>query len=652
MNRDSRVQLLAFLVLCAGLVASLMLSVRLSASAARHRLVYSTKAAEGQPKEVALGIAMGAFRGIFVNILWMRANDLKEAGRYHESVELAKAITTLQPRFPRAWSFHAWNLAYNISVTTQTPLERWNWVNQGVALLRDKGIKVNPNDLLLHKELGWIFLHKIQGITDDANIFYKKMHAKEWQVVLGTPPRYDPSIRDKKEATKRFSDWLLPIVESPGALDALYVGPGGDKVRALVDAIRTADIPDDFDYNFLRRYEMDRALTKSIRRAIIEAQFGPRHKAFRALIDDPAYLEAWPRLLACVRARVLRDVYNMDPAIMLRFTQKYGPLDWRNPAAHGLYWSALGVENAQGRQEERHQRDYDFVNTDRVVIQSVQELYRTGTIYFDYLSMESTGDCAYLATIEPNFADCYGEILDELRERSAVDQLWARGFSFYSAGYENFLRDVIRYFYRRGDLKLAEKYRSYLLTWEGQNVAGPDRINELSVPLDDFVKKELWDRQTSPSVAISEVDGALQGAYDALRAGDTERFRVQVDYAKNFFDYYQKEQIRKNPLVPNDPRTSVLSMNFSEHAGQVFALQLQTWAIEDSQVAYSFAPVELRRWGYLVLQSVKDAMTAEEGKGGTKFADAFPEPEGWEPFRKIIEERIARERARGANELK
>ena len=33
------------------------------------------------------------FRGVFVNWLWMRANELKEAGRYHESVELASAIT-------------------------------------------------------------------------------------------------------------------------------------------------------------------------------------------------------------------------------------------------------------------------------------------------------------------------------------------------------------------------------------------------------------------------------------------------------------------------------------------------------------------------------------------------------------------------------
>lgn len=112
---------------------------------------------------------MGAFRGIFVNWLWFRANEMKEKGQYYEAMELARAITTLQPRFPQVWVFHVWNMAYNISVATNTPEERWQWVNAGVRLLRKDGIRANPNDMLLHKELAWIFLHKIVGITDDAN---------------------------------------------------------------------------------------------------------------------------------------------------------------------------------------------------------------------------------------------------------------------------------------------------------------------------------------------------------------------------------------------------------------------------------------------------------------------------------------------------
>src|SRR5690606_9111775 len=160
MQRATRTQLIAAGVMVLALAASGVLAVGLSASAGRHRLIYTDQATEGDPPQVGLGIAMGAFRGLFVNFLWIRANQLKEDGRFYEAIDLARAITKLQPRFPQVWVFHAWNMAYNISVSTQTPEERWQWVQAGIRLLRDQGIPANPNDMLIHKELAWIFLHK------------------------------------------------------------------------------------------------------------------------------------------------------------------------------------------------------------------------------------------------------------------------------------------------------------------------------------------------------------------------------------------------------------------------------------------------------------------------------------------------------------
>ena len=136
MSRDRLTQLIALVIMATLLFASGGIGLMLTASAGRHKLVYTDVAEKGQPPQVALGIAMGAFRGVFVNFLWIRANHLKEEGKYHEAIELARAITKLQPRFPRVWVFHAWNMAYNISVTTQTPEERWNWVSAGINILR------------------------------------------------------------------------------------------------------------------------------------------------------------------------------------------------------------------------------------------------------------------------------------------------------------------------------------------------------------------------------------------------------------------------------------------------------------------------------------------------------------------------------------
>ena len=643
MQGDTKVQLLAAGVLAASVSSSIFLSTRLAAEASRAELVYTTRAVEGQPPQVAAGIAMGAFRGIFVNFLWMRANELKEAGRYHESVELAKAITTLQPRFPRAWVFHAWNLAYNISVTTQTPRERWQWVRDGINILRIQGVNSNPNELLIYKELGWFFLHKVQGITDDANIYYKKMHAKEWQAILGAPPGYDPTIRDRAAASKRFADWLRPVAEAPGTMDALIAGPEGEAIAALVAELRALRGNEEpFGYEFLRNAEIDLAVRRSARRATIEKQFRPRDLQFRAIVDNPAYAAAWPRLLAFARAKVLREQYNMDPAIMVRFTEKYGPIDWRNPAAHGLYWSAVGVERAFPRAEgdDSNMKNYDFLNTDRVVVQSLQELYRTGTIYLDYLSMEFFEDGYYLATVEPSFVDTYGEVAEEVRQRSKFDQRWARGFSFYSAGRENFLRDAIRYFYRRGQRDLAEKYRQRLLTADWQNLNDPDRntAQDLAMPLDDWVRKELVDRQTSPSVAISEIGAAVEGAVMALRNGDGELFDRQVRYAKDFFDYFRREQVRFTSVNPNDARMNILGDDFNLLVGSRFALMIQNLPLEDARAAYVTAPVGLRQYAFDILSELyKQELTEGTTDGGESFAQVFPEPPGMPEFRRRMD---------------
>ena len=103
---------------------------------------------ENAPPSLAFAtVAMGAFRGLVVDILWMRADKLKEEGQFFDAKQLAEWITTLQPRFAAVWEFHAWNMAYNISVAipASQPEQRWRWVRNGYELLRDKGIPTNPS---------------------------------------------------------------------------------------------------------------------------------------------------------------------------------------------------------------------------------------------------------------------------------------------------------------------------------------------------------------------------------------------------------------------------------------------------------------------------------------------------------------------------
>ena len=89
----------------------------------------------------------------------------------------------------------------------------------GLRLLRDEGIPQNPNDMLLHKELSWIFLHKIQGVTDDANQYYKRKVAEEWTVVLGPPPAPGPEMRTRDQAIQAYASWLDNVATAPDSVE-------------------------------------------------------------------------------------------------------------------------------------------------------------------------------------------------------------------------------------------------------------------------------------------------------------------------------------------------------------------------------------------------------------------------------------------------
>ena len=106
-------------------------------------------------------VALGGFRGILADVLWMRAGTLQDEGRYFELVQLSDWIVKLQPRSPAIWAYHAWNMAYNISALMSAPAERWRWVRNGLVLLRDEGMVYNPGSARLHQELAWMFLHKL-----------------------------------------------------------------------------------------------------------------------------------------------------------------------------------------------------------------------------------------------------------------------------------------------------------------------------------------------------------------------------------------------------------------------------------------------------------------------------------------------------------
>lgn len=648
MKRDSLIQTIAAAVMIGAMACSVVLSARLSGVAGRYKLVYTDRAEDAQSWEVSAGIAMGAFRGLFVNYLWIRANQLKEDGKFYEAIQLSDAITKLQPRFPRVWAFHAWNMAYNISVATQTPEERWQWVNAGIALLRDRGIPANPNDMLLHKELSWIFLHKIQGYTDDSNGYYKRRLAIEWTVVLGDPPQKTFINTTREKVIEQYATWLSEVADAPDTLDAAIAKE--PKVQGLVDELTRVFTDFKPDQRLLRPFQIYSAITKSGRNDLLRSAMGDREREFFSLAEKPEYAAAWRTLLAHTRKRLLIDHYHMDPYVMVRYVRKYGPIDWRHPAAHALYWAERGVENALDRATFLNAKDFDFINTDRQVAQSLQDLFRTGDVYFSFLSSLEQPVPMYIVAPNEYFIRSYGDVLQEMRDRSRVDQL-SRGYSPLSAGYDNFLRDAVCYLYRLGDRDQAEEWYTRLRTdpwWNLNDTFG--RKEELSVPLAEFVQKETETRFDSPAVAIQQVTASIFGAYvKGLLSGNGERFRSQMEFAKQAHRYYLEEQVRRANANGGVWRMELMDRDFGFLAGTLFAQFLSSIPLDDAESVYSRAPVELRHYAYVAIpqlfgQEIEQTAKAETAKGlkARTLEEIFPRPSDQDQFRVWFDAEMAK----------
>ncbi len=124
-------------------------------------------------------VALGGFRGLIADMLWVRSARLQEEGKYFELVQLADWITKLEPRHAAVWRYHAWNLAYNVSVFFSDPADRWRWVENGIQLLRDEGLRYNPEDAPMYFELAFIFQHKLGEKLDEAYPYYRNRLADE-----------------------------------------------------------------------------------------------------------------------------------------------------------------------------------------------------------------------------------------------------------------------------------------------------------------------------------------------------------------------------------------------------------------------------------------------------------------------------------------
>jgi len=141
------------------------------------------------PSLALITVALGPIRGLIVDALWWKVVDLQESSDYFEILPITEWITAMEPRNPYVWTFHAWNLAYNIASSFPTPETRWKWIYNGVKLLRDDARKFNPGNKFIQSELALLISDKISSLSDPQRDFM----IERW--IKTKEPYFDSGLR-------------------------------------------------------------------------------------------------------------------------------------------------------------------------------------------------------------------------------------------------------------------------------------------------------------------------------------------------------------------------------------------------------------------------------------------------------------------------
>ncbi len=366
--RDSIIWFVCF-VIAAGLIVASGLQLD-SINKQRQEMNLVIDRPEDIPPSLAFAtVATGAFRGLLVDALWIRADRLKDQGQYFDARQLAEWITILQPRFASVWEFQAWNMAYNISVAIPAtqPEQRWQWVKNGYELLRDQAItKYKLTNISLYRELARIFQHKIGGVSDDVHKYYKLQLAMSMEPLLG--PANNQYFDALAEAP---TEWGQVIQDS--------------NVLAIIDALKAADPNFGDNSSFVSNY-------LSLRQN--SSRYAP---AAGQVIDEFRGSPALEKFDVFSKANELRRTWKLDPVLMREINKAYGPigfddpnthlpLDWRLADSHAIYWSVKGLRIAA--EKENRKIEMNETNTDRIVVHSLQNLFRNGKLYIYDIPVE------------------------------------------------------------------------------------------------------------------------------------------------------------------------------------------------------------------------------------------------------------------------
>ena len=155
-----------------GVIASLFIAILLLQQAINYSRVTEDLVEQLviMPGEFVTNFVIGGFRGIAVDILWIKMDEMWHHGKWFEIIPLLRAITWMQPHFLEAWELGAWHLAYNLYVHAEGMPDRERYIEEGIKFIKE-GLAKNRNVYDLWFNLGWIYYNKLKDYDKGIRYF-------------------------------------------------------------------------------------------------------------------------------------------------------------------------------------------------------------------------------------------------------------------------------------------------------------------------------------------------------------------------------------------------------------------------------------------------------------------------------------------------
>lgn len=119
----------------------------------------------------ALIAAMGGFRPLAADLVWLKVDQVWEGGSWWAMVPLLNAVVELDPKFELAWQVYGWHCAYNLHAESNTALDKNYWLQKGIEIL-ERAVEANPDSWRMKWELGWTCFDRAHELARAAEWFY------------------------------------------------------------------------------------------------------------------------------------------------------------------------------------------------------------------------------------------------------------------------------------------------------------------------------------------------------------------------------------------------------------------------------------------------------------------------------------------------